>query len=297
MLEYYLPPAAAVRRGHAVMEDMEAIGFPLVTNREVSAAEWRARGVRPQAEYDLPVTPFSLDAADGHQAMAGSSLTRGNLLRLSHAVELGRRWLPGLWPGAFADDLCGAKHLDTITEVWWLKHWRGLADVQRGPKEDPASPDFDWLLTIRTGLADCVINLEVKRRTANLNAWFKHGNPGVPLRDIEKKFQPSADNAANIAALTVFQPPTTESRRQTADWLTASKTVDGIVVWIENNHGTNPLLTLVKPRKKWVEFLINPTDSEDLMVAGLTHGTLCLPHEVPAFLDRMAATVTTRPAQ
>jgi hypothetical protein len=290
LLERYLPPPEASRRAQRIAEDMAAIGFDLFASLEVSDAEWRALGARPQAEYLLPKNSFFINAADGNQAMEGSGLTRGNLLRLSHAVELGRKWLPNLWPSHFSTQLLGPEHLDTVNEIWWLKFWRGLVAVERGPKLNPASPDADWLLTIRDGLADCVVYLEVKRRTSNLNTWFKHGNPTVPLRDIAHKFQPGGPESANIVAVTVFQPPRAETLRQVNDWLAQTTAVDGIVVWIENNLGGEPLLKFVKPEKKWAEFLIKPVDSEDLMVAGLTRGTLCLPEEVPAFLERMTAT-------
>lgn len=289
LLERYLPSEEAARRSQAISEDMDKIGFKLVRSLEVSEAEWQARGVVPQAEYVLPLTPFSINSEDHNKAMEGSSLTRGNLLRLSQVVELGRRWLPELWPAAFATQLLGAEHRDTLNEIWWLKFWRSLAAVQRGPKVNPASPDADWLLTIRDELADCSINLEVKRRTGNINAWFKHGNPTVSLRDIKHKFQQTGRETANVAAITVFHAPEMETVRQIGDWLNQSSTVDGVVVWIESNAGIKPFLKLFKKEKKWAEFLLAEPSREDLMFAGLTMGTLCTPDEVPAFLARLAA--------
>ncbi|MSU66030.1 MAG: hypothetical protein EXS38_08025 [Opitutus sp.] len=294
LLECYVTPAEAGRRAQAIADDMAAIGFAVVRSLEVPDRVWQAHGARPQAEYVLPTTPFSINAEDGDQAMEGSSLTRGNLLRLSHAVDLGRKWLPELWPSSFATQLLGAGHLDTLNEIWWLKFWRGLVGVRRGPKLNAATPDVDWLLTIRDGLADCVVNLEVKRRTGNINAWFKHGNPTVSLRDVKKKFHPAGRETANLAALTVYHRPQPATVRQIGEWLGQTTAVDGVVVWIENNAGGEPLLKLIKSEKKWAEFLLRDPDPEDLMVAGLTKGTLCHPDEVPAFVDRLAATVRTR---
>lgn len=289
LLKRYLPTDEAERRSRAVSEDMAKIGFDLIRSLEVSDAEWQARGALPQAEYVLPRTPFSINAENSDQAMEGSSLTRGNLLRLSQVVVLGRQWLTGLWPTAFANQLLGAEHLDTLNEIWWLKFWRGLTAVQRGPKLNPSCPDADWMLTMRDGLADCSINLEVKRRTGNINAWFKHGNPTVSVRDIKHKFQPAGHETANVAALTVFHPPRAETVRQIADWLNQSPAIDGIVVWIENNAGTKPFLKLFKRDKKWAEFLLSEPSREDLMFAGLAWGTLCSTEDVPAFLARLGA--------
>lgn len=288
-LECYLAPAEAARRARLIVEDLTAIGFPLVVSREVSPAQWRAVGARPQAEYVLPLTPFSLEAKDGNQGMSGSALTRGNLLRLSQAVALGRRWLPAEWPAGFAADLCGAKHLDTLNELWWLKPWRGLVGVRRAPKASPDLPDFDWALQIQDGLASCTINLEVKRRTSNLNAWFKHGNSPLSSRDISYKFAPSGEGVANIAALTTFQPPDAEAQRFLIDWLRQTGEVDGVVVWVEHSLGTEPLLKFIKPAKKWVEFLLAPVDPEDQMIASYAWGTLCQPDQVLDFLDRLSA--------
>lgn len=285
-LECYLRPAEAARRALAVCEDMALIGFPLEISREVPAAQWIGLGARPQAEYVLPVTKFDINAENGDQAMAGSSLTRGNLLRLSQAVDLGRRWLPGSWPRDFAGQLLGAEHLDTINELWWLKFWRGLVAVQRGPKENAADVDFDWLLTIRDGLADCTVNFEVKRRTGNLNAWFKFGNPSLSCAKIAKKFGPNGADAANLVALTVFRPPGPEAMRFAMDWLAEQEAVDGLLVWTEHNLGRAHLLKLVKPAKKWAEFLVAAPEPEDFLVAGYAVGTLCQPDEAPAFLEQ-----------
>lgn len=284
-LECYLPPAEAARRASAVCEDMELIGFPLEISREVPTAKWIDLGARPQAEYVLPVTQFDINAENGDQAMAGSSLTRGNLLRLSQAVDLGRKWLPKSWPTDYAGRLLGAEHLDTINELWWLKFWRGLVAVQRGPKKNAAAVDFDWLMMIRDGLADYRINLEVKRRTGNLNAWFKFGNPSLSCAKIAKKFGATDANVANLAALTVFQPPSPASMRFAMDWLAQQEAVDGLLVWTEHNLGHEPLLKLLKPGKKWAEFLVATAEPEDLLVAGYSVGTLCQPHEVPTFLE------------
>lgn len=286
LLERYLPSAEAERRAVAMAADLSAVGFDLVASTAVSDAHWQALGARPQAEYVLPASPFSIDAANGNQAMDGSGLTRGNLLRLSQAVDLGRRWLPGTWPHAFRHELNGPGHLDVVTELWWLKHWRGLASVQRGPKPHPSAPDADWLLQIQDALARCAINLEVKRRTSNLNAWFKHGTATVSLRDVSRKFLPGSGDTANVVALTVFQRPDAGTIRHVRDWLEQQPAVDAVLVWIEANAGGEPLVALVKAGKPWIGFLLKEPDAEDLMVAGLTRGTLCQPDEVPAFLDR-----------
>lgn len=286
MLECYFSPDEAVRRASAISEDMAKIGFDVVPSFEVSAEEWRDHGARPQAEYILPQSPFSINASNGNQAMEGSYLTRGNLLRLSQTVELGRKWLPELRPKGFATRLLGAEHLDTLNEVWWLKFWRSLVSVRRGPKVSPNAKDADWLLTFHDGLADCTINLEVKRRTGNINTLFKHANPTVLLADVEKKFQPAGPETANIVALTIYHRPRPEAARRVAEWLIQKPAIDGVLVWIEANAGGEPLLKFLKPEKKWAEYLLMSPESEDLMIAGLARGTLCQPDEAPAFIER-----------
>jgi hypothetical protein len=204
-------------------------------------------------------------------------------------VELGRKWLPELWPKGFAAQLLGPEHLDTLNEIWWLKFWRSLISVRRGPKANRGSPDADWLLTIRDGMADCTVNLEIKRRTGNINALFKHANPTVSLSKVNKKFQPAGPETANIVALTIYYRPRLESIRRIVEWLNQQPAVDGVLVWIEDNVGGEPLLKFVKPEKKWAEHLLKKPDPEDLKIAGLNWGTLCQPEEAPSFLDRFTA--------
>jgi hypothetical protein len=194
LLTRYLDAADAEQRAGEVAEDMAAVGFVLQEDRSVPPEKWQALGARPQAEYVLPKTEFDLNGKDPDKAMEGSLLTRGNLLRLSQAVGLGRKWLPGLWPSAFQHSLLRREHLDAINEVYWLKFWQGLHAVRRGPKTNAAEPDTDWQLTLRFGPSEHTVNLEVKRRTGNLNAWFTKGFNGQGRAQVEAGRRTNAES-------------------------------------------------------------------------------------------------------
>ena len=167
--------------------------------------------------------------------------------------------------------------------------------MKRAPKATRDAPDVDWRLRIQDGPASCNINLEVKRRTSNLNAWFKYGTSPLPSRDISHKFSPAAADSANIAALTTFQPPDAAALRFLTDWLHQTDVVDGVLVWVEHNLRGEPLLKFIKPAKKWVEFLLAPVHPEDRLIAYHVWGTLCAPDRVPEFLDRLAERSREKP--
>ncbi|MGH7945786.1 MAG: hypothetical protein ACREH8_00380 [Opitutaceae bacterium] len=278
LLTRYLNAADAEQRARDVAEDMAAVGFVLQEDRSVPPEKWQALGARAQAEYLLPKTEFDLNGKDPDKAMEGSLLTRGNLLRLSQVVGLGRKWLPGLWPGAFQVSLLGREHLDAVNEVFWLKFWHGLGAVRRGPKANAAEPDTDWQLTLRFGELENTVNLEVKRRTGNLNAWFKKRVPRVSMAKVGHKLKPGDERTLNLAAI-----------YRVKEKVQRSPALDGVVIWIEDNRGGKALLKIFKDEKRWAEALVKEPDPEDLMIAAFTSGTLCHPDEVPQFLERMVA--------
>ena len=287
-LSFYLPGDEAARRAQWVFQDMQKIGFELRLSTENPPAMWEHLGVVRQTEYVIPPSGFDINSADDNAALSGSFVTCGNLLRLSQCVKLGREHLPAIWPHEFAKKLLGREHLDTLNEIWWLKFWRSIEHVERAPKTDPNAPDFDWLVRVRDGFANCQINLEVKRRTGNLNQHFKRGRPTVSVSKIEKKFGPVPDDVANVAALTAFFPVADDALRSVMDWFQQQPHLHGLLIWTEGNLGATPLLKLFKPEKRWAEFLVKDAEPEDLKVAGRTAGTLCTSAEAPSFISRLA---------
>jgi len=287
-LSRYLPPATAAQRAAWIVEDMEAVGFDLQFSTETPDGLWERLGALPQAEYILHDSEFNIDSADTNTALSGSFLTVGNLLRLSQVSAIGRELIPNLWPLQFRHRICGREHLDALTEVWWLKHWRGLHGVAPGPKQNKIVPDYEWALTIKDGLADCRINLEVKRRPGNINSWFKRRRPSAWLRSVAHKFGPTPDDTANVVALTVYAPPPDIVKRGVSEWLEQHPNVHGVVIWIEGNFGVDPLLRLFKPSRRWAEQLIRVVDPEDLKVALYCKGTLCSAEDTPAYLAALS---------
>jgi hypothetical protein len=286
-LAEYLSRNEAALRAQWIAEDMRRIGFELTLSTENPPGMWVQLGVIRQTEYALPASGFDINSARDEKAMSGSFVTCGNLLRLSQCVTIARQWLPAIWPDDFAKNLSGTEHLDTLNEIWWLKFWRSLQRVERSPKAKPSDPDSDWLLHIHDGLTPCRVNLEVKRRTGNLNSNFKRGRPHVSTDGIKHKFGPVAADTANVAAVTVFVPLADDVWRGVIDWFQAQPHIHGLLIWIECNLGTAPLLKLFKPEKKWVEFLLRDAEAEDFKVAGRTAGTFCKTSEVPEFIRRL----------
>lgn len=286
-LEYYVSRDKAAHWSRQLVEDMSAISFPLQQSSFTPDGFWVQHGIIPQAEYELPQNQFNQDSGTDSESMEGSFLTCGNLLRLAQAAQIGRLHLPSQWPMCFKGRLLGREHLDCLNEVWWLKFWRGIRSVSHAPKECGTDKDFDWRLQIQDGLADCTINLEVKRRTGNINRQFKRGKPNASSRQIACKFGPVPANTANVAALTIYHPISEDTVSDLSDWLNRQENVHGMVIWTEGNLGTQPLRTMFKQSHRWAEFLVSPPEPEDLKVAGNAWGTLCNQDQVPEFLEQI----------
>jgi hypothetical protein len=288
LLEAYVAPEKAYELARAINEDMAAIGFEIQESTYNPRGFWREYGIVPQAEYQLPCNQFDINSPVGSEALEGSFLTCGNLLRLGQCAILGRQYIPQLWPSAFAHRLRGRDHLDALNEVWWLKFWRGIEKVAPEPKVSANDPDFDWRLDMRDGLAVCTINLEVKRRTSNINQFFKHRKPKASVSKIGKKFRTSEEGSANVAAITLYRNVSQDVDRYLREWLDTQDHLHGLLIWTEGNHGGMPLKKFFKESHRWAEFLVNEPDPEDLKVAGCSSGTLCEAQDMPAFLEDVA---------
>jgi len=286
LLRPFVRPEVVEQHANWIFEDMTRIGFDLELSMENPPAFWRAKSLLPQPEYQLLKTRYSIDSKDPNFALCGSFVTLGNLFRLSQTVALARIWIPTRWPIQYQRQLLGEEHLDALNEIWWLKFWRNLVSVIPGPKVNPDAPDFEWALSMKTGLTERHINLEVKRRPGNINSWFKHGQPSASTSSIEHKFGPVGENAANIAAITVYQPPSKDALSHLRQWLDAQPYVHGVMLWIENSHRSEPMLSFIKPDREWVRHFILQPEPADLMVAGRPWGTLCTPDEAPDFITR-----------
>lgn len=286
-LAEFVSAEEAVLRAQWICEDMQKIGFELRLSTKNPPGMWEHLGVVRQTEYVIPPSGFDINSADNNAALSGSFVTCGNLLRLSQCVKLGRRYLPALWPNFFAHRLQNEEHLSALNEIWWLKFWRGIESVERGPKANKAAPDFEWLLQLRDGLSDCQINLEVKRRPGNINQHLKRGRPTCSTDKVAKKFGQVPDNTANVVAITVYQPPAPSEWRRAVDWFQRQSHVHGLLIWTESNAGTTPMLKHFKSEKAWARFLVNEPEPEDLKVAGRTAGTLCAAAEAPNFIQEL----------
>lgn len=288
LLAHYVAPDQASEMAQGLVEDMAAIDFPLKQSTYTPFGFWMNHEVIPQAEYDLPANQFNLNASEDSEAMEGSFLTCGNLLRLAQAAQTGRRYIPSDWPLSFKGRLLGREHLDCINEIWWLKFWRGIRSVSHAPKEYGTDKDFDWKIQIREGVAECTINLEVKRRTGNINRQFKRGEPNASLSNIACKFGEVSADTANVAAITIYHPISEKTADGLRLWLDEQEHVHGLVIWTEGNLGAIPLRKMFKKTHRWAKFLTADHEPEDLKVTGNAWGTLCKQDQVPDFLDQLS---------
>lgn len=288
LLNVYIDVDRARAMAACIVQDMTAIKFGLHEAKFTPRDFWVQNGILPQAEYILPKNLFDINSERGSDALEGSGLTCGNLLRLGQAIEMGRKYLGEQWYLPFAQKLTGVEHLDCLNEFWWLKFWRAVNIVSHAPKESGNDPDFDWRLTIQDGLAQCIINLEVKRRTSSINSFFKRGNPSASTNDILKKFGKVEEGHANVAAITLYHQISNDNVHRLLNWFNRAEHLHGLLVWTEGNMGGVPLRKYFKESHKWAEHLVQEHAPEDLKVAFRAQGTLSEADQISDFLDNMS---------
>jgi hypothetical protein len=294
LLLRYLPVEVATQRAQWLAEDLGAINFDLQLTNETPEDRWIAMGVEPQIEYVLTDPGYDINSENEDTALSGSFITVGNLLRLSQIPGIARQLIANYWPAYFSRRLLGREHLDALNEIWWLKHWRGIVSVQPGPKPTKAHPDYEWTIEIKDGLVTCGVNLEVKRRPGNINGWFKKKQPTARFGDVAKKFKAVSDDIANVVAMTVYVQLSADTKRRVLEWFESQPDVHGVVIWLEGNLGTEPMMKLFKSSRKWAEHLLWGPDPEDLRVALHCAGTLCKRDEVADYLKAVSQGLTWR---
>lgn len=272
LLTPFVGASRARQRAEWTHEDMSAVGFPIKLSGETPGGYWEH--IKPQPEYVLPLNEFNINGDKRDNQLGGSFVTIGNLPRLAQCVEIARTRIPHLWPKEFARQLLGREHLNALNEIWWLKFWKGIESVNRGPKHNKALPDYEWRICCRDGLATCVINLEVKRRIGTLNQLFKRRQRKLSLTQVAKKFGQVPSGECNIVALTVYHRLSEASWRHGLRWLEKQEHVHGIIVWMEGSGKSDPIRKCIKDSHRWADFLILGPEAEDRLLAGVPFGVM-----------------------
>lgn len=259
----------AAIRAAVVLEDMAAVGFEL---RLSSFPVPLKNGTTIHVPiYECPESDFGKDGVHPKtgqpyhdtQTAGGSGLTHGDLIRLSKACMIGRKYLPGKWPVEWKTDLHGNRHLPCIQELLWLARFKCPSNILHSVKVFRGSKkDVDWRFE-RQGQ---ILNVEVKYRPADWTK-FVDGAKFSPSRlcdfhDVAGKFPSKNPGELNVLAITTVAPIDDSLRTACEELMKITPALDAILIWSEH-PGDGPTTMVFPEDAVFVDSFFNHGDEED----------------------------------
>lgn len=173
----------------------------------------------------------------------GTQVDRENLLFLVRTAEVARAAVPGLWlnPDEKLKQRFRHRHLDTLTEFWWLSRFRAADAVKSDQRVNPeCNKDVDWKLSWqqRDGRS-LTVNLEVKRRIGDV-LRFAQGAPPDPAQlfsagledaDGKRKFRPSSESEINVLGVSLFGEIDRDVQVCAAEWVRSRSDIDILLLF------------------------------------------------------------------
>ena len=239
-----LEEEVAARRAPMVVEDMATIGFPLRLEVERGIAKWlHQRGLRIPIQYHIPNTGWTVNQFDPRNALEGSHLDKGDLLRLSKVCELGRSLLPNDWPHRFRDQLNNpSEHLDAVNEVWWLGRFNAPTLVKKLDTKTQKVSSPDWSFSVQCEGNSCKLRVEVKRRCSDIKRHLAFSEKTNLFDKISSKFPRRSLTELNIAVITTYSQIDNTVTEMTARWLENEPALDAVILWSEHSLTSPPLV-------------------------------------------------------
>jgi hypothetical protein len=222
-------------------------------------------------EYTFGPTKHSIDNASSSEitieGIEGTFLTRGRLLRFAHATWFGECRFPQIWhhdPKFRTNLALPSSHLATIEEVIWLGgFWHTSIDydtIVNGHKMLGKTKDIDWRFRCRVNRIAKWINLEAKRRDADIRVLLPGGKPPLnPFADIPQKFSLSSNDEINVAAITIYGTDGEGMVIRTKSWLDQNRNVDCVLIWNDVTATVTPVAVDAKQEK--LEWLLGFLDA------------------------------------
>lgn len=267
-----LPEEIAARRAPMVTEDMAAIRFPLRLEVQRGLSGWlHERGLRIPIQYKIADTRHSIDHQDTNQALEGSHLTQGDLVRLSKACEIGRSILPNEWPQRFAGQLRNPReHLDSVNELWWLGRFNNPENVDKSDKKSNKRPSPDWSFTVSSGESSLRLNVEVKRRCSDIKRHLAFSEKTNLFDKISPKFRCRSLTELNVAAVTTYSSIDNTVEEMARRWIENEENIDAVVIWSEQSSSSPALVAVTREEISdlFRTFLSKP-DAEDISGVGM----------------------------
>ncbi|MBC2592760.1 hypothetical protein H5P28_00655 [Ruficoccus amylovorans] len=251
--------------------------------------------------YCIPDTDFGkLNSENGNEAYKaeGIGLNEGNLIRLSKACEIGRKYFENQWPHKFKAAILNTKdHLSFIEELHWLNRWRRVSHIEYEARpflKQECKKRVDW----RFQSLGVTVNLEVKYRPRDwartVDGSENHAVKSSYFADVPDKFPSQNPGELNLVAFSSLAPIDRSLQEEINTFLTEYNTIDGVLVWSMNSQDGRLYEIQSVSQKALIETLFTGIDQEDAAYIGqvryqqrVSNERRALrPEEVPDYLDR-----------
>jgi hypothetical protein len=244
------------------------------------------------SEYEFGSVRFSLENAKDPSSvrktveeMAGTAISREDILYLSKICTLGHKIIPRLWTTdheLIESVRRSSQHLDALNEVWWLARWFGVEEksLRREVCILPhAGKTIDWQFELPLGDASWTINLEVKRIISSIGAKAYRkdhhfystlrGDGSINTDDPRLKFRRSLDHEVNALAVTWFDEISGELETEIQRFLDEDDRIDTVIVWAPGDRERGgwirffPRFRDIPAKRRIISSLLLKPDEED----------------------------------
>lgn len=270
LLRLRLSDEESRKRASMVDQDMAKVGWDLQPADLAHLGWFLEQGYPIPLQYFIPDSRWNVDRRSEQKAMAGSSLTRGDLVYLSKCCQIGRSLLPNLWPSKFAADLCHPeRHLDALNEVWWLGRFLNARAITYEPSQNGGKRP-DWTLTCGPSGEGLKLSVEIKRRPATNRLHIGQPAQIDIFRDIAEKFDPVASDTLRLACITVYCPMNRAFQERCNAWLNDNRPVVDAILCVSYSAEEHPPFFVAPQRLESLlsKTLLQKLDDEDLGFIG-----------------------------
>lgn len=297
-----ISPEECRRRAVAILEEVDALRFPLVLQPWTSPHQ---NGPVPYPAYQINDPRYHLETgpgARGQFAILGPDISCGDLVKLGRVCLLRREFFPRGWPRGLKDQFLDPQsHLDAVEEFSWLRRWRGLTNVRRevlaGSK---GSKNAD--LGFHSCLVPIAVEIKNRRREAVgvIDGWHSSRDYDSLFKDLIGKFSGARpNNELHVACISTHLEPDDALSAQARDFLAKHPELDAIVVWSDHcrdDRNFREVYGEAKNRQQ-VELLLAEPEREEAqrwfvikhLARNSDTGTVLQPSEIAEWIRRNAS--------
>lgn len=289
----FLSDAGVRERSRLLHEDLAR--FQIEGFRLLPVQVFPGSATRPEihvSEYEFGPVRFSLENAKDPMSvrqtveeMAGTAISKEDILYLSQISALAHKIIPHLWTTdrkLIENVRLPSQHLDTLNEVWWLGRWSGLDEKSLRREASILSgggKTIDWQFDLSGTDASWTINLEVKRIIGSIGnkAYQKthhiystvRGDGSINTDDPRLKFRRSSEHEVNVLAVTWYDEISVELETEIQRFLDEDERVDAVIVWACGDRRRGgwvrffPRFRDIRAKRQAVSSLVLEPDEED----------------------------------